>query len=110
MSAQPEAAEWQSAVLEAVEQACREKIDGFGPGARRYLLATQETQEQSCARNGASTARIAEVLGEPLERTRSRLRLLWRNGLLMREYGNTDGVAAKWWVPGLLARLKREEG
>jgi len=110
VSAQLEVAEWQSVVIEAVEEACREKIDGFGPGSRRYLLSTAEENEQSCSFSGASTARIAEILGEPLERTRSRLRLLWRNGLLMRHYGDTDGVAAKWWVPGLLGKLKREEG
>lgn len=110
MSAQPQVAEFQSVVLEAVEEACREKIDGFSPGGRRYLLSTSCEQEQSCARNGANTARIAEMLGEPLERVRSRLRFLERNGLLIRESGGMEGVSAKWWVPGLLAKLKREEG
>lgn len=109
MSAQLEVAEWQSGVIEAVEEACREKIDGFSPGSRRYLLSTADAQEHICARNGPSTLRIAEILGEPLELVRSRLRLLARNGLLIRKHGDTEGCAAKWWVPGLLARLKREE-
>lgn len=110
MIAQLEVAEWQSVVIEAVEEACREKIDGFSPGSRRHLLSTADSQENTCARNGANTLRIAEILGEPLELVRSRLRLLARNGLLIREHGDTEGRAAKWWVPGLLARLKREEG
>jgi hypothetical protein len=96
------------ATIEATEKACREDLGSFHSSLRSHVLSIPAEREDACARYGALTPRVAIILGESLSIVRTRMQRLHRAGALMRDERDARGGCVRWWVPGLLAKLKTE--